>query len=105
MTVKSRSRLRHFYSIVAVVLTLGVIAVACDDHKSTLGEDCIKGEDCQSGICTALKCTAAAPILDRDATPPAHDASTSDVTEAGEGGDAQPDSATTDSGDAEAGTD
>jgi hypothetical protein len=85
MTVKSRSRARHILPIVTVVLTVGALVFACADTKRILGEECIKSEDCQSGICTAQQCTAAPPLLDRDASP-AVDSSTGEA-----GGDAAKD--------------
>ena len=84
MTVKSRSHARQLVSFVTVVLVSGALAFACADNKRILGEECIKSDDCQSGICTGQKCTAAPPILDRDASPPAVDASSQDATTDGD---------------------
>jgi hypothetical protein len=49
--------------LVAVVLcTMGAIA-GCQLTSRALGEDCLKDQDCLSGICSQLKCAAAPPLL------------------------------------------
>ena len=96
MTVKSRSFVRHIVSIAAVVMMYGALVFACADTKRILGEECIKSDDCQSGICTGQKCTAAPPILDHDASLTS-DAAPDAMTEGGEGGEAASDSSTNDS--------
>lgn len=84
MTVKSGSRARRPIFVVSAVSLLGALAFACTETRHILGEDCIKDQDCQSDICSNLKCAAAPPLLDRDAsTHPAADSSTDAVAEAG----------------------
>jgi hypothetical protein len=57
-------------AIVVVVLGLTVAAAsACVESQRALGEDCLKDQDCLSGICAQLQCAAAPPVL--DATAPA----------------------------------
>ncbi len=88
MTVQSRSRARHLVPIVTVVLTLGALAFACADTKRILGEECIKSDDCQSGICTGQKCTAAPPLLDLDASATPDSSAPVDGGDGGDAGDA-----------------
>jgi hypothetical protein len=68
---KSRSR-SPSRSLAAFVLGALVVActavVACAETRRTLGEDCLKSEDCLSGICESLKCAAAPPILGANPT-------------------------------------
>jgi hypothetical protein len=60
----------------AVFLALVVIGLlaACTDTRRSLGDDCLKNQDCLSGICSEYVCTAPPPLLDAmvdnaDATP------------------------------------
>jgi hypothetical protein len=46
-----------------VGLVAGVVA-ACVELEGSLGSDCIKNQDCQSGVCSQLHCAAAPPLLD-----------------------------------------
>lgn len=49
-----------------------VIALACGDAcmetRRSLGEDCLKNDDCLSGICSQLHCAASPPIIDARVT-------------------------------------
>jgi hypothetical protein len=50
--------------LVAVVLcTVGASAAGCQLTSRALGEDCLKDQDCLSGICSQLKCAAEPPLL------------------------------------------
>jgi len=46
------------------------MVVACTETERGLGEACLKGEDCTSGICVAQHCAAAPPILQNTPTTP-----------------------------------
>jgi hypothetical protein len=65
----------------AVVLALVAVAVglagACAETRRTNGEDCLKSQDCLSGICSQLVCIAAPPTTDQK--PTNGDASTADA--------------------------
>jgi len=118
-------RLRTSLRTIAVAgsLIAGVIAAACSESRFPLGSDCLKDEDCLSGICSQQRCTAAPPYLDAEpvatdaAAPPdapglqdssieaseaAADAGTGGPTDAqttsegGAGPDSAPESSTTD---------
>jgi hypothetical protein len=49
--------------LAAIGLVAGVVA-ACVELQGSLGSDCLKNEDCQSGICSELHCVAAPPLLE-----------------------------------------
>jgi hypothetical protein len=51
---------------VAVLLLPVAITTAngCVQTQRALGEDCLKDQDCLSGICSQLRCAAAPPLLD-----------------------------------------
>jgi hypothetical protein len=56
----------------AIVVVASVLLAACTETRRPHGEDCIKDQDCLSGICSGLKCVAAPPTL--EAGPPLPDA-------------------------------
>jgi hypothetical protein len=62
--VRSRAFLRTL--AVAGPLVAGVIAAACSESRFPLGADCLKDEDCLSGICSQQRCAAAPPYLDAE---------------------------------------
>jgi hypothetical protein len=49
--------------LVAVALCAIGASAACQLTSRGLGEDCLKDQDCLSGICSQLKCAAAFPPL------------------------------------------
>jgi hypothetical protein len=50
-----------FYVCAGVGALLGN---ACLETRRSLGEDCLKDDDCQSRICSQLRCAAAPPTTD-----------------------------------------
>lgn len=52
--------------VALLLLVLG----ACTESRRTIGEDCLKADDCLSGVCSSQKCTAAPPLLDATMSPP-----------------------------------
>lgn len=62
MSNSRRSSARAVGSFVAVVLALGALFNACAETRRSLGEECIKNDDCLSNICESLHCAAAPPI-------------------------------------------
>jgi hypothetical protein len=40
------------------------LAAGCAEQKRGIGEQCLKDDDCLSGICAGLQCSAAPPLLD-----------------------------------------
>ncbi len=67
MTDKRRARARVLAGVirraVLVVLAVGGVLVACADTTKVLGEECIKSQDCQSGLCESQVCVAAPAFL------------------------------------------
>ncbi len=58
----------------AVLLASGgacvaAVAVSCAETRRGLGEECLKSDDCLSGICAGQRCVAAPPLLDGEAPP------------------------------------
>jgi hypothetical protein len=60
MSTRSRAVAR---ALVAVVLCAMGASAGCQLTSRALGEDCLKDQDCLSGICSQLKCAAAPPLL------------------------------------------
>ena len=60
-TVRVRARVLVF--VVAGIAALS-LAYACAETKRSLGDECIKSEDCLSGICSAFVCSATPPLID-----------------------------------------
>jgi hypothetical protein len=81
--------------VFAAGLAAIALAPACAQTQRALGEDCLKDQDCLSGICSQLKCAAAPPLLDgaSQAPPsPTPEAGVADAPEAEDsGGDASGD--------------
>jgi uncharacterized membrane protein YgcG len=65
-----------------VVAGIGALslAYACAETKRSLGDECLKDQDCLSGICSQLVCAAAPPLIDAMVENP----------EAGESSDSSP---------------
>ncbi len=58
-----------------VVLTLGA---GCEETRRSLGEECLRNEDCLSGTCSARTCVSERPVVSTpvEAPPPRVDAGT-----------------------------
>jgi hypothetical protein len=80
---RGRPTARAIYVFSGALLALGVIFSACAETRFGLGEDCLKDEDCLSGVCSGGHCAAAPPI----GIPPTPDAAP-DTSMPDSGGDA-----------------
>jgi hypothetical protein len=72
MVEKTRRQRREVARVVALVAPIAVafgLAGACAQLKGSLGDDCLKNEDCQSGICSEQHCAAQPTLLDGQVTP------------------------------------
>lgn len=56
--------------LAAVGVVAGAVG-ACVELRGSLGSDCLKNQDCQSGVCSQLRCVAAPPLLDAEPGPDA----------------------------------
>jgi hypothetical protein len=54
------------------LLVAGLVAVgaagACAETRRTNGQDCLKNDDCLSGVCSQLTCASAPPTTSVEAT-------------------------------------
>ena len=69
-TVTGRSR--RGASRLVLVLVLGALGslLACGETRSPIGDECIRGEDCLSGVCSSRTCVAAPPLVNGSGPPP-----------------------------------
>jgi hypothetical protein len=75
------SKARVTAVVAPLVLAVG-LAPACVQTQRALDEDCLKDQDCLSGICSQLKCAAAPPLLDGAPQAPPADAGEAAAPEA-----------------------
>jgi hypothetical protein len=61
-------------ALAALPLLLCGLPGACTQSQRALGEQCLKDQDCQSGICSQLQCAAAPALLDGAVNGPSSDA-------------------------------
>jgi hypothetical protein len=53
--------------IVALALATGLVG-SCNEWRRSLGEDCLKDQDCLSGICSQFHCGTVPPYLGAEGT-------------------------------------
>jgi hypothetical protein len=51
-------------ALAVVVLATLALTPACADTRRSLGAECLKSQDCASGICAQFQCTAPSPTID-----------------------------------------
>jgi hypothetical protein len=69
MTSAAASRVRSSATVVVFgVSALAAASGSCADTRFSVGETCLKGEDCLSGICAQQHCVAASSLLDGSAS-------------------------------------
>ncbi len=61
-----RRPLRLLFAFPLVLL----VATACGETRSPIGDECIRGEDCLSGVCSSRTCVAAPPLVNGSGPPP-----------------------------------
>jgi len=44
------------------VALFGVILFACGETRHPIGDECLRDEDCLSGVCSARACVSAPPL-------------------------------------------
>jgi hypothetical protein len=59
-------RLAYAAAIAVVAAGPAVGASGCDPGTRSLGEECLRDQDCTSGVCAQLKCAAAPPLIDAE---------------------------------------
>jgi hypothetical protein len=62
-TTKRLHKLRYVIAISACFSLPIAMLAACTETSRGLGEACLKGEDCSSGVCVAQLCAESPPLL------------------------------------------
>ena len=79
----------RFSRALVLVGVVGALALACTETRRSLGEDCLKNDDCLSGICAQLACASTPVLLDGSSVAPLDAANGADaVVDAGAAADA-----------------
>ena len=59
---------------VRVLLAIGAaftgVLVACGETRNPIGDECLRGDDCLSGVCSARTCVAAPGLVTGAGSPP-----------------------------------
>jgi hypothetical protein len=72
MVRKTGRRVRAVARVVAWVApgaAVFALAGACSEQRGSIGDDCLKDQDCLSGVCSELHCVVPPPLLDAAYTP------------------------------------
>jgi hypothetical protein len=56
-------------SALALALLFGFVA-ACGETRRPIGDECLRSDDCLSGVCSARTCVAAPPLINGAGAPP-----------------------------------
>jgi hypothetical protein len=56
-------------AVLALGPALGVLA-ACGETRRPIGDECLRSDDCLSGVCAARSCVAAPPLVVGAGAPP-----------------------------------
>ncbi len=51
-------------------VVLSGVLVACGETRNPIGEECLRGDDCLSGVCSARTCVAAPGLVTGAGSPP-----------------------------------
>lgn len=81
----------HGARLGVVLLVALSSAVACGESRLPIGEECLRGEDCLSGICSDRTCVSAPPLVSGLGSSPPDDEpdipeATAAPVDAGDGG-------------------
>jgi hypothetical protein len=72
--------MRRLALLATVVLA---ILAACGETRSPIGDECLRGEDCLSGVCSSRICVAAPPLVNGAGGPPPDETARIPIGDAG----------------------
>jgi len=67
----SASALIALIAVLALLGVAGVTALGCGETRRPIGDECLRGDDCLSDVCSARTCVAAPPLVNVSGGPPA----------------------------------
>jgi hypothetical protein len=73
---------------VALVLALAIpvaVATACGETRRPIGDECVRSDDCLSGVCSSRTCVSAPGLVNGAGGPPPNEVPRIPVGEAGGG--------------------
>jgi hypothetical protein len=79
-TQATRSEMRAGAVLALVVLAL---LAACGETRNPIGDECLRGEDCLSGVCSSRTCVAAPPLVNGAGGPPPDETARIPIADAG----------------------
>lgn len=74
---------RALCSALALALALTTLA-ACGETRRPIGDECLRSDDCLSGVCSARTCVSAPPLVSGVGPPPADEIPNIPVVDSGD---------------------
>lgn len=62
--------LRGVTAIVVAIVSVAIVLSACGESRRPIGEECLRDDDCLSGICAARSCVSAPGLVTGASNPP-----------------------------------
>ena len=66
-----------------ILLLAALITVACGETRRPIGDECIRSDDCLSGVCTSRTCVSAPTLVSGGVGSPADEIPRLPIVEAG----------------------
>ena len=57
-------------SVLVAAASIAVVTMACGETRLPIGDECLRSEDCLSGICSSRTCVAAPTLVSGAESPP-----------------------------------
>jgi len=80
---------RRFWMVLLLSSTGLLLMGACGETRRAYGEECLRHEDCLSGVCAARLCVSAPPLTGSAGSSPPNEEPRFPVDDAGRGGAAE----------------
>ena len=71
--------------LLAIGLASTGALVACGETRNPIGDECLRGDDCLSGVCSSRTCVAAPGLVTGAGSPPGDEVPRIPVAEGGAG--------------------
>jgi hypothetical protein len=74
---------RALFSALALALAFTTLA-ACGETRRPIGDECLRSDDCLSGVCSSRTCVSAPPLVSGVGPPPADEIPSVPIVDAGD---------------------